>query len=637
MCGIYGILTIDGTPIAEASLAPMAQALRHRGPDDSGIYRSPAHDVALGHCRLSIIDLSPNGRQPMWNEDRTVALVFNGEVYNFEALRSELEGKGHRFISRTDCEVIIHGYEDVGDAVVDRLDGMFAFALWDASAGRLLLVRDRLGKKPLYYALGQGQMVFASELKALIAHPGVSRDLSAEAVRDYLTFGYIPSPRTMFRRIAKLPPGHLLSIGREGRPLLRRYWDIWSPGPPATGDGAAAVERIRALVTTAVEKRLVSDVPVGALLSGGVDSTIVVGLMTTLGSRPVQTFTVGFDAGPSTHKVNEDLERARRTAARFGTEHHEIIIREDTLDLPQMLRRVVWHLDEPNANPTVLATLAVAELARRHGVKVVLSGDGGDELFAGYPRYVHDRYVQLAQRIPGGMRALGERALARAGRDSWGGRARRLLTKATAVDRLDTAARYLSWRRQFDALEQAAVLSPWVLSASRDYDPRAILAPVVEAPQRATVQDRFNYADLKLWVADESNMRMDRMTMAVALEARAPLLDVALVQYAMQTPLSRRTHRGQTKYLLKKAFKDLLPPEVRTAGKKGFYSPVRWWLQHDLISDLQAVLSEGRVRQVGLLSWEGLVALRSGNGWKRPSGKLWSLFILQLWGEAFLR
>lgn len=636
MCGIYGVLAFSTRSVDVPSLARMGQTLHHRGPDDQGIYVSPALDVALGHCRLSIIDLSPNGRQPMWNEDHTVALVFNGEIYNFPILRGELEGKGHRFISRTDCEVIIHGYEEMGQAVVDRLDGMFAFALWDASAGRLLLVRDRLGKKPLYYALGQTGVVFASEMKAVIGHADVRRELSEDAVRDYLTLGYVPSPRTMFRGISKLPPAHLLSVDRLGQPVVESYWDIWDSEPPPRS-GAHPVGRVRELVTTAVEKRLVSDVPLGAFLSGGVDSTIVVGLMSRMRSEPLQTFTVGFDAGPSTDKFNEDLRRARLTAARFGTEHHEIFIGPNAIDIPETLRRAVWHLDEPNANPTVLATLVVAELARRHGVKVVLSGDGGDELFAGYPRYMHDRYVQLAQMIPERMRALGAQVLAGPGRGTWGHLARRLLTKANALDGLDTPGRYLAWRRHFDLPEQAAVLSPDIASTTRHYDPRRLLTPVLERPPATSVQDRFNYADLKLWVADESNMRMDRMTMAVSLEARAPLLDVALVKYAMQIPLSRRIHRSRPKYLLKEAFGDLLPREILEADKRGFASPVRWWLQQYLSDELRAVMSKERVGRLGVINWDGLVSLQRGNGWSRPAPKLWSLYVLQLWGEAFLQ
>ncbi len=633
MCGIFGGVSW-GDPFRMEDLTRMGDAIRHRGPDDSGLYVSPIGDVAMGHRRLSIIDLSARGRQPMWNERKSLALVFNGEIYNFKALRLELERSGHCFQSDTDSEVILHGYEQHGQGVFDRLDGMFAFGLWDADQRTLLVVRDRLGKKPLYVWRGPHSILFASELKALLAHPQVSRTLNPTAVADYLTLGYVPSPSTMFLDVLKIRPGEAVRVTMRGESESRFYWTL-----PALGSHRPrrkeAVETIRSLVTASVKKRLVADVPVGAFLSGGIDSTVVVGLMTQLSGTAPQTFTVGFEAGPSTDKVNEDLYRARTTARRFGTRHAELIVGGGT-DFDRLLDMAVHHLDEPNANPTVLSTLAVSELARQNGVKVVLTGDGGDELFAGYRRYLFDIYAERASRIPPFVRRAGAGVLGRVRAQS-AQAATRFLKKTLDMDGALLPTRYLHWRRQFEVGEQRLLLAPALVESVAESSAEALLGRHLNTFPGASRQDCLSYTDLHLWVADESNARVDRTTMACSLEARCPMLDRALVEYAMAIPVRQKIVRGQTKYLLKEAFEDLIPAEILHGRKKGFASPVRWWLSSNLAAHVDAVPSPERVRRVGILDPAGIQSLRQSHAWKRVPLKLWSLIVLQLWAEMFLR
>jgi asparagine synthase (glutamine-hydrolysing) len=632
MCGIYGGISW-GSPLRAGDFARMGEAIRHRGPDDAGFYISDTGAVALGHRRLSIIDLSEKGRQPMWNERNSVGLVFNGEIYNFQTLRTELEQAGHRFRSNTDSEVIIHGYEQYGEGVFDRLDGMFAFALWDGEREEMFMLRDRLGKKPLYMWRGHQSFLFASELKALIAHHHVSRTLNPAAIVDYLTLGYVPSPSTMFTDVQKVRPGESVRVTVSGESTSRFYWRL-----PALGSHRPhrdeAVATIRSLVTASVQKRLVADVPVGAFLSGGIDSTVVVGLMTRLTGKGPQTFTVGFEAGPSTGKVNEDLRRARNTARHFGTEHSELMIGSGT-DFERLLDMTVRHLDEPNANPTVLSTLAVSELARANGVKVVMTGDGGDELFAGYPRYLYDMYVERAARVPRIVRQAGA-AVLDVVHTRRAQRATRFLNKTLEMDGALPPARYLQWRRHFQPDEQRQLLPPALAESAASYSAETLLAKHLGAFPGASGQDRLSYADLHLWVADDSNTRVDRTTMALSLEARCPMLDRALVEYAMAIPVRDKIVSGQTKYLLKTAFADLIPAETLHGSKKGFASPVRWWLSSHLASQVDAVLSPDRVRRAGVLDPNGIESLRRSGEWKRVPLKLWALIVLQRWAETFL-
>lgn len=634
MCGFYGAVAAPGDDLRDRSpmFAEMDRRLRHRGPDDSDFYMPADGSVALGHRRLSIIDVSAAGRQPLWNEDGTVALIFNGEIYNFQALRRELSAS-HRFRSGTDSEVIVHGYETWGEGIVERLDGMFAFAVYDSRAHSVLLARDRLGKKPLYYADHQGAFFFASELKALMGIPDLPRALDPAAAADFLTYGYVPAPATLFTSVRKLEAGTCLHLTPRRR-AMRRYWAFGGrlgENPTSEKDAIAAV---RSLVEAAVEKRLVSDVPIAALLSGGVDSTVVVSAMARLSSRPVRTFTVGFETADASGKVNDDKLRARNTAARLGTVHEELTIDADAMDMREALDRVIWHQDEPNANPTLLSTIAIADAVRAAGVPVVLTGDGGDELFAGYPRYMFDRWIERALMVPRPIRS-GAAALMQTLGGSTAAKGRRFLSKARSMEAATAGERYLAWRHHFTRPETFSLLAPAVLSGLGDHDPADLAARWMESVSAPAMQDRLAFTDLKMWVADESNTRLDRAMMAASVEARCPLLDHRLVEYAFSLPFAMKTRGGAPKALLKKAFADILPDEVRFGPKRGFFSPARHWVQHSLASTVVDVLSPARVEAVGLLDAGAVAAVQHGEGWQRQPKKLWALLVLQLWVERF--
>jgi asparagine synthase (glutamine-hydrolysing) len=637
MCGIFGMMSFSAAPFRESWLHDASRMLSHRGPDDGDLFISPDRSVALGHRRLSIIDLSANGRQPMWNENGRVAIVFNGEIYNFKELRRELSAKGHRFRSETDTEVALHGYEEYGREILERLQGMFAFALWDATSGHVLLARDRVGKKPLYVSRMPHVFLFASEIKALLRHPDVTRDLNPGAVRDYLSFGYVPAPETMFRAIHKVPAGFMMQVRRDGDVTCREYWDARIGGNEHIGF-RDCVGEVKRLVEKAVEKRLVADVPIGAFLSGGVDSTIVTGLMQRMASGPVKTFSVGFDAGPSTQKVNWDAERARETARRFGTQHHEVTIGPST-DLPALIDRAIWHLDEPNANPTVISSLALSEFTRDHGLKVVLTGDGGDELFMGYSRYLYDRVLDRLRRVPPSVRKGASTFLRYPLLGAtWSVRARKALHKAETLAQ-DAPGRYRGWRQLFSDDEQDAILSGNLRNgnpgARTGIDDR--LARITGRYPASSIQEKLAYTDFKMWIPDENNMRLDKMLMAASVEGRAPLLDQELVEFALSIP-SRFKQRGfQTKYVLRKAFDELLGDANRADRKRGFFSPVRWWIGSSLNGYLDTVFSEEKVRGVGIIDHRALHAIVNGAGIRRAPVKVWSLLILQRWGELYLQ
>jgi asparagine synthase (glutamine-hydrolysing) len=637
MCGLYGAIAAPGHDVRgwTPAFEEMDRRLRHRGPDDCGFYTAADYGVALGHRRLSIIDVSAAGRQPLWNEDGTIALLFNGEIYNFRTLRQELE-RDHQFKSGTDSEVIVHGYEAWGEGVLDRLDGMFAFALWDAGDRSVLLARDRIGKKPLYYAETSAGVLFASELRALLAASSLPRRVDPTGVRDYLTYGYVPSPKTLIEGVRKVAPGHAVTV-RDGRIRDRTYWRL----PVRVGDRreprSTSLKQVRHLVEAAVTKRLISDVPIAALLSGGIDSTIVVSSMARASRERVRTFTVGFAAGVSTKTLNQDLTQARETARRLGTDHHELFLSGERENLRRLLNESVRITAEPNANPTTISTFAIAELVRDAGTKVVLTGDGGDELFGGYPRYLYDRWTERVGRIPRPIRAMAGAALARLPARQRVERGRRLLQKAEEFTTLNLGGRYLAWRQLISVDEQAAVASHDVLSATTAYDPATIADTAMSEIEAPTMRDRLSYADLKLWVADESNLRLDRGTMASSVEARCPFLDAPLAEYALSLPYDVKVPAGRTKALLRDAFADVLPADVAAGIKRGFQSPARWWVQETLAEVVDDVLTPARMAAAGVLNPTGVMALRTGHeAVRRAPKKIWTLLILQLWAEEFL-
>jgi asparagine synthase (glutamine-hydrolysing) len=586
----------------------MRTTMSHRGPDGAGLYSDGP--VALGHLRLSIIDLS-TGAQPMTTGDGRLTIVFNGEIYNHLDLRRELEPR-HRYRTRSDTESLLHGWREWGPGLLDRVEGMFAFAIWDRERGELFLARDRLGKKPLYYADRPDVFVFASEIKAILEHPGVAREVDPEGLELYLAIAYTPAPWTLFRGIRKLPAGHCATVGKAL--AVREYWDVRPERVEPTP------EAIRERVKAAVVKRLISDVPVGAYLSGGIDSTIVSGLM----SREipgVRTFSAGF-ASSDDAKFNVDLDHARIAARRFGTRHAEVRV-DDSVDLPALVRRIAWALDEPVANPSTIPTYLVAKLARESGVPVLLSGDGADELFAGYDRYLSDALVSTYRRVPGWARAMASPFM----------RMNASLGKLDRKARLEPGPeRYLTWHEAFprelrDGLAAVALPGPELV--------REVVRKVVERPETDCFQERLLYGDLKLWIAEESNMRMDKMSMLASVETRAPFLDHRLVEFAAGIPFAEKVRGRRYKALLRDAFRDLLPEEINRRSKWGFIPPASEWLRTRLNPLATEMFDAKRLRffraETVRKIFDDHVARRA---YHLP--RLWILLAFQLWQEAYL-
>ena len=627
MCGIAGIVDFDGGVIDEALLGRMCDAIRHRGPDDHGIVRlegdSPAQrgvSVGLGSRRLSIIDIA-QGQQPMTNEDRTVWVVFNGEIYNFVELRRILEQAGHVFLTHSDTEVIVHAYEEYGDAFPNVLDGMFGFALWDARRGRFMLGRDRFGKKPLVYAELGPRVLFASELQALLLAPEVPREIDFEAMGDYLAYMAVPAPRTIYRHVRKVPPAHVLLRDRQGT-RLERYWSL-DFHPKMTGDPRDAVRRVRELFTAAVRKRLVSDVPLGALLSGGVDSSAVVATMARLSGTPVKTFSIGFD-----EPGYDELPHARRVAEAFGCEHHELVVRPNAIEiLPSLVR----HFGEPFADSSAIPTSYLAALTRDH-VTVALNGDGSDELFAGYGRHLASRWVEKWQRVPvplwgwltemagglAGETADARRPLARLGR---------LMRGAAAV----RAVRYRLW---------AGVFSPELLArlnggVSFDRDP--VQAQFDEVAGLDAV-DAMLAVDARFYLPTDLLVKMDIATMMHSLEARSPFLDRELAEFAARLPSNMKIRRFLSKAVLKDALKGIVPAENLKREKRGFAVPVARWLRTDLREFLNDHLRPSRVAGAGLVHQSVIDELitEHQSGTANYAHHLWSLLMLELWYRTFM-
>jgi asparagine synthase (glutamine-hydrolysing) len=611
MCGIFGMCGDQaGGPESVGVLRAMGQALVHRGPDEGGIHTAPG--VGLGMRRLSIIDLK-TGHQPIANEDGSVWVVLNGEIYNYRELTADLLTRGHRFATASDTETLVHLYEEHGADCVRHLRGMFAFALWDARRHTLLLARDRLGIKPLYYAQTPRGFDFGSELKALITSPWVRRRVDPSALAAYLRFGYVPDPLSILEGVAKLPPGHALVVkdGRAGD--AQRYWEPTSHfrGADEALDEIEAGARLWGLLEDAVRSHLVSDVPVGAFLSGGIDSSLVVGLMAREAGVPVKTFSVGFrEAG-----YNE-APYARRVAEWFGTEHHELIATPQDLGL---LEEVLTACDEPFADSSAIPTYLVSRLARQH-VKVVLSGDGGDELFAGYDRYVVDR----RERRLGILGDLGLGAPIRLVSDTLpeGTRGKNFLRHLS----LPRMQRYLDAISLFPALALRDLVEPGTAAAS---------PPLFEDALRDShgldALSRLQDLDLRTYLPGDILTKVDRMSMAHSLEARVPLLDHPLVEFACSLPAGLRMRGGQTKYLLRRILRGRVPDEVLTRPKQGFAVPLRFWFGERLPRFFRDRLGNGsRLEEIGIRpqAVRVLMDLFEQRGREDHCGRLWALTVL---------
>ena len=621
MCGIAGKFIFDQARAPNRErLAAMTTVMAHRGPDADGFYVGPG--IGLGHRRLSIIDLS-TGDQPLANEDGTIWVVFNGEIYNFPEIRATLEQSGHRFRTHTDTEVIVHAYEEWGERAVDHFRGMFAFALWDEPRRRLLLVRDRLGIKPLYYSVTASGVTFGSEIKSLLEDPDVPRDWNPKALDAYLALQYVPCPRTMYKAVWKLPPGHLL-VAESGRVSVRQYWDL-----TFTGDGDPAreeeyLERLDALLTESVRLRLLSDVPLGAFLSGGIDSSAVVAAMVETSSTRVITTSVGFDE----HAFNE-LKYARAVARHLGTESHETIVRPDIVDL---LPKLAWHFDEPFADSSAVPTYYVSAAARQH-VTVALSGDGGDELWAGYTRHRVERWEATARRW------LGRSGASIAGRLAGGlplGLKGARSLRHLALSPADACARKHAYGL-FDLDSRGALYTRDFAADVQDSDPFLGFRLAYDACPSVDPLDRALYVDVKTYLVDDIMTKVDRMSMAVSLEAREPLLDHKLLEFAATVPTSLKLKNGRSKYLLRRFLERRIPTSIVDRPKHGFEAPIGEWLRGPLAPMVDDLLLDGRLRDRGVFDPRAVdrVWRQHRSGARDHRHRLWSLVMLELWFRQF--
>ena len=615
MCGIAGIIRWDGAPVAEGELRAMCRALAHRGPDEEGVYL--ADGVGLGMRRLSIIDLD-NGQQPVSNEDGTVWVVFNGEIYNYRQLRRDLEQRGHAFRTSSDTETIVHLYEDFGPACLDHLRGMFALAIWDTRRRQVLLARDRLGIKPLYYAERDGELVFASELKAILQLRHIDRPLNWEAVGHLFTFLATSPSQSIVDGVKKLEPARLAIASRGSRLHVERYWDVtFEPDERATE--VELVERLRELLVESVTLHQVSDVPVGAFLSGGIDSSAVVATMSRVNSEPLKTFSVGFhEAG-----FNE-LSHARRIAALHGTDHYDLVLEPDVVPLVEDL---AWYLDEPFGDISAIATYMVAKLAAEH-VKVVLTGDGGDEIFGGYDKYVVEGRERAYDRIPASLR----RAAGAVGQAMPEGMHGRRFLRHLA---LDGSRRYLDAQTMFQADQMRKLFSRDAWAQMAHFDPLA--ASLSHLDGGRDWMSAVQYGDLQNYLPLDVLTKVDRMTMAHSIEARPPLLDHKLVEFAARIPARFRLRDGTTKYLLKQAMRGILPDEIIDRPKQGFAVPLARWFRGPLAGFARDVLLSDTCRQRGFLN-TGYIEqlLRLHQGGRDLELQLWTTLSFELWCRRFL-
>lgn len=625
MCGICGIVNFEPEPLSAQVLHAMTATLAHRGPDDQGIQLFPSRhqlQVGLGHTRLKIIDLSPEASQPMSSDDGSVALVFNGEIYNYRELRASLEARGVRFRTTSDTEVILRLYETVGECCVEQLDGMFAFAVWDGRRQQLLMARDRVGKKPLFYYMDAARFAFASEIKALAQHPDILLEVNPASFPAFFMYGYVPTPATFYRNIWKLPPGHRLLIGADRRVHLEEYWSPPAPAPSSQHLLAEkeAIGQLRELLTAAVRRRLIADVPLGAFLSGGIDSSIIVGLMSRLTDEPVRTFSIGF----SGDRRFDETRYARLVAERFRTIHTEFVVEPSSISL---IEQLVWHHDGPFGDSSAVPTYLLSRLTRQH-VTVALNGDGGDELFAGYPRFYA---TMLSERVPAWARQLMRRLLQclpdRNGHPSISHRLRKL---GDSLD-LPFAERFTRWSSVcFRDL-------PFLFAEQQDEDiirhSLAVLQPYLERCRYASPLTQLLYLNFRMYLLDDLLVKMDRCSMAHGLEARSPFLDRDLIEFVAALPDRWKLQGCQTKWLLRRAYADLLPSPIVTRGKQGFGAPFGTWFRGELGNYLSDVLlsPQARFRTYLCQPYVQQLVQEHQQGSRDHSLRLWSLLTFETW------
>ncbi len=632
MCGICGIAN-PGTEksISSSLLSAMCDKIVHRGPDDEGYFID--ENIGLGSRRLSIIDVE-GGHQPLSNEDSTIWITHNGEVYNFPDLREELIGRGHNFATKTDTETIVHSYEEWGEDFVGKLRGMYAFALWDGRLRKLVIVRDRVGIKPLYYTLlGDKTLVFGSELKSILAHPDVKRSLEPRALDLFLTLEYIPEPLSIFAGVHKLPAGCYL-VYTKGKIQIKNYWAI-DPGERIPKEKALASlpalqDELYQLLKESVRLRLISDVPLGAFLSGGIDSSTIVGLMHELGASPIKTFSIGFE-----DKTYDELSHARRIAQKFGTEHEEFVLQPQALELTEEL---IHHLDEPFGDFSIFPTYLVSKMARAH-VKVILSGDGGDELFAGYEHYQAQalskfRMSALFQKpLPGIMKKFPPSAKKK-------GLWNKIKRYAQGFEH-GSNMRHFRWMMFLSEANKNLLYSPDLI---RDLGNATDMRNSPPLAHLFDQMDQFDditgelYLDLKTYLVDDILVKVDRMSMATSLESRVPLLDHKVVEHAFALPGNLKLKGMTTKWILNKTMERLLPEENIYRRKEGFSIPIKHWLRNELKDLMLGYLDEQRIQKEGLFNYVPIKRMVDSHlaGRENYSHQLWALLVFEIWREQYL-
>lgn len=626
MCGICGFVYQDPERRTDpADLDRMCAAIVHRGPDDQGTF--VRNNIALGMRRLSIIDLE-SGAQPIFNETNDCLIVFNGEIYNYRSIREELEKKGHRFKTSSDTETILHAFEEWGKNCVTRLNGMFAFAIWDERNKRLFMARDRLGIKPIYYYVDKDRLVFASELKSLLQARDIPRHINLKALDTFLSFEYIPDSLSILNDIHKLPAAHTLEY-KDGHTTTERYWDVQYAA--YDWQETACVEKLRELLFDAVKIRLMSEVPLGAFLSGGLDSSSIVAMMSQVSNFRVKTFSIGFD-----DRTYNELPYARAIASHFDTEHYEEFLKPDIHDLAEKLFVLI---DEPFGDFSVFPTFLVSEMARKY-VTVVLSGDGGDELLAGYDTYIAQNMAQKYQQLPRWMRkALIEPTInALPPTEKKKGlinKSRRFVEGLQLPDHLQ----HVRWMIFLQEAEKDLLYEPFVRQQLDGYRPYEFIEKKFARVSSTDPLDQQQYVDLTTYLVDDILVKVDRMSMATSLEARVPFLDHRFVEFAASIPSSLRLQKGKTKHILKRAMQGILPDQILSRGKEGFSIPIKNWIKEELNPLMNDALSTDRLKETGLFAVNTVHRMMNEHmtGKENHSHKLWALIVFQRWYRQYVK
>jgi len=651
MCGITGWINLQNsnTPDTADVLHSMCETIVHRGPDSEGVWIDDT--VALGMRRLSIIDLK-TGDQPVFSDDRTIVAMVNGELYNYREVRADLEKRGHKFVTQTDVEIVPHLYQVYGEDFVDHINGMFAISLWDSRRQKMILARDRYGEKPLYYGVFDGKLIYASEPKALLAHPAVTPELNFEALRQYLSFDYVPAPHSIYAGISKLPAAHTLTV-QNGTVKTRRYWNLkWEkdaaagaatlesyvgnglgtlPARSVAGSLAGAASALRDLLSDAVRMRLVADVPLGVLLSGGIDSSTVAALAAQHATETVKTFSIGF-----TEDSFDETRYARAVARHLDTDHHEEILSAG--QAANLIAEIGNWLDEPLSDGSLIPTFLLASFVKKH-VTVALGGDGGDEIFAGYPMYYGHKIAQLYTRVPSLFRSnliepVVNRLPVSTKNLSFEYRAKRFVRST----KYDLVERHHSWFGSFSADEQDRLLTTAVRGRTTG-DTYADARTALDMCDAASDIERMQYLDINYYMAEDILTKVDRASMAVSLETRAPFLDPRIGQFAAWLPLDYKLHGSKGKYILKKAVEPLLPHDILHRSKKGFGIPIAEWLKGRLNPMMHDLLAPERLRDQGLFESKYVETLISEHesGTASHHKQLWTLLVFQLWYDKFLK